>query len=95
MRKCAIVPPPPDAVPLHVPAFAFAPEDAFASQSDGSVIEQRTVPESADAQFEGAAPMRSFRIGAVPISVSIASRRALRVATANWIAMCCSCYVNH
>jgi len=59
-----------------VPAIAFAPEDAAASQSDGQVIDARTVPLSAAAQFAGADPDRISKVGAVEIAVSIASSRA-------------------
>jgi hypothetical protein len=45
-------------------------------KSDGAVIVATTVPESAVAQLAGGAPVRIFRIGDVPIVVSIASRRA-------------------
>lgn len=45
------------------------------------------MPLSAVAQVAGGAPVLNFRIAETPISVSIASSRALRVATANCKAM--------
>ena len=73
MRKWpASVPEPAPAPPVmvHVPSSAFAPPDAAASQSLGSVPVASSVPLSAVAGFAGGEPLRSSRVGAVPMVVS-------------------------
>src|SRR4051794_21113112 len=68
-------------VSSQVPDLALVPDDAAAIQSLGSVTVANTVPVRAAAQLAGGAPVRIFKIGAVPIVDSTASRRALRTAT--------------
>jgi hypothetical protein len=87
MRKCAAVPVASAAASCQVPAFAFDPLDAAASQSDGKFSVASTVPESAAAQSAGAAPVRILMIADVPIVVSIASSRVLRTAVLSCSAM--------
>jgi hypothetical protein len=67
----------------HVPAIAFAPDDAAAIQSDGRLIVARTVPVRVAAQFAGTVPERISNEQDVPFVDSIVSSRALRVATLN------------
>src|SRR5437899_3323234 len=74
-------------VSSHVPDFDFAPDAAFAIQSEGRLIVARTVPVAVVLQSAGGAPVRIFIIGDVPTAVSIASRAALRAAVENWNAI--------
>lgn len=74
-------------VSSHVPLFAFDPEEAAASQSEGRFSVARTVPASAVATFAGTVPERIFRTAEVPIAVSSASRRAFYEAVENWRVM--------
>jgi hypothetical protein len=67
----------------QVPDFALLPLLAAASQSEGSVNVARVVPESAAAQFAGTEPVKIFKVGAVPIFVSIASRIAFLTPESN------------
>jgi hypothetical protein len=73
----------PDAIPVivHVPAFAFVPLDAAASQSEGSADNASCVPLAAVAVFAGGDPVRSSNNGVVPVTVSTESSRALRTST--------------
>lgn len=70
-RKCPAVPVAFALASCQVPDFALLPLAAAAIQSEGSVIDARSVPESAVAQSAGAAPDRISRIADVPIVDSI------------------------
>ena len=68
----------------QVPERVFAPPEAAAIQSDGSVMVASVVPAaSAAAQLAGMVPVQIFMVGEVLIAVSIASSAALREVVEN------------
>lgn len=87
MRKCPAVPDASALLSCHVPLMLLEPEAAFAIQSAGRFSVASTVPESAVAHDAGAAPVRMRRMAEAPMAVSMASRRALRTSTENWMAL--------